>query len=84
MGWNTVSWHTQHEYTDGISSGTRFYFVHSFAPDVGEATVGTTEHGREFSAVVARDNVFATQFHPEKSGDAGLQLYRNFVRAVAA
>jgi glutamine amidotransferase len=84
MGWNTVGWTTPHPYTRGITEGTRFYFVHSFAPDVGKATIGTTEHGRPFSAVVARDNVFATQFHPEKSGEAGLQLYRNFVRAVAA
>jgi glutamine amidotransferase len=84
MGWNTVAWTAPHPYTLGIEDGTRFYFVHSFAPDVGEATIGATEHGRPFSAVVARDNVFATQFHPEKSGKAGLQLYRNFVRAVAA
>jgi glutamine amidotransferase len=46
--------------------------------------VGATEHGRTFSAVVARDNVFATQFHPEKSGEAGLELYANIVREVAA
>ena len=84
MGWNTVDWTTPHPYTAGIADGTRFYFVHSFAPDVGATTIGRTEHGREFSAAVARENVFATQFHPEKSGDAGLQLYRNFVRAVAA
>ena len=84
MGWNTVAWTRPHPYTEGIADGTRFYFVHSFAPDVGQSTVGSTEHGRAFSAALARDNVFATQFHPEKSGDAGLQLYRNFVRAVAA
>ena len=46
--------------------------------------VGATEHGRTFAAVVARENVFATQFHPEKSGEAGLQLYANIVREVAA
>ena len=84
IGWNTVAWTTPHPYTAGIADGTRFYFVHSFAPDVGATTIGRTEHGREFSAAVARENVFATQFHPEKSGDAGLQLYRNFVRTVAA
>jgi imidazole glycerol-phosphate synthase subunit HisH len=84
MGWNTVSWTASHPYTEGIAEGTRFYFVHSFAPDVDADTVGSTEHGRTFSATIARGNVFATQFHPEKSGDAGLQLYRNFVRAVAA
>ena len=58
--------------------------MHSFAPDLGPDTVGATEHGRTFAAVVARDNVFATQFHPEKSGEAGLQLYANIVREVAA
>ena len=84
MGWNTVTWTAPHPYAEGIADGTRFYFVHSFAPDVGETTVGRTEHGRAFSAALARENVFATQFHPEKSGDAGLKLYRNFVRAVAA
>jgi glutamine amidotransferase len=84
IGWNTVSWTSPHPYIEGIAEGTRFYFVHSFAPDVDGDTVGVTEHGRPFSAAIARENVFATQFHPEKSGDAGLQLYRNFVRAVAA
>jgi imidazole glycerol-phosphate synthase subunit HisH len=84
MGWNTVGWTSTHPYVADIAEGTRFYFVHSFAPDLGAATVGMTEHGRAFSAVIAKDNVFATQFHPEKSGEAGLQLYRNFVRAVAA
>ena len=47
-------------------------------------TVGRTEHGRPFAAVVARDNVFATQFHPEKSGDAGLHVYERFAKEVAA
>ena len=84
MGWNTVAWTAEHPYTEDISDGSRFYFVHSFAPEVGGSTIGETEHGRTFSAAVARDNVFATQFHPEKSGAAGLALYRNFVREVAA
>ncbi len=76
MGWNTVEWAGEHPYVAGIPSGTRFYFVHSYAPDVIEGTtVGVTEHGRPFASVVASDNVFATQFHPEKSGDAGLQIY---------
>ena len=85
MGWNTVRWTRDHPYVAGIPDGTRFYFVHSFAPDAaGETTVGVTEHGARFAAVVARDNVFATQFHPEKSSDAGLQIYDAFVKAVAA
>jgi glutamine amidotransferase len=80
MGWNTVAWAGRgHGYTAGIPDNAFFYFVHSFAPDLGPDTVGATEHGKTFSAVVARDNVFATQFHPEKSGDVGLQLYANIV-----
>ena len=85
MGWNTVAWAgRRHRFTAGIPDDTFFYFVHSFAPDLGPDTVGAAEHGRAFSAVVARDNVFATQFHPEKSGEAGLELYANIVREVAA
>jgi imidazole glycerol-phosphate synthase subunit HisH len=85
MGWNTVTWTKEHPYVAGIPDGTRFYFVHSFAPDASNATtVGVTEHGTSFAAVVARENVFATQFHPEKSSDAGLGIYDAFVRAVAA
>ncbi|HET9673141.1 MAG TPA: imidazole glycerol phosphate synthase subunit HisH [Actinomycetota bacterium] len=84
IGWNEVSWTREHPFVEGIASGTRFYFVHSYAPDVGGTTVGETEHGRRFAAVAGRDNVFATQFHPEKSGDAGLQLYASVVKAVAA
>jgi glutamine amidotransferase len=84
MGWNTVDWSGAHPYLDGIVSGSHFYFVHSYAPDVIEGTtVGVTDYGRPFSAVVARDNVFATQFHPEKSADAGLQIYASFVKAVS-
>jgi glutamine amidotransferase len=85
MGWNTVSWAgRRHAFAAGIPDDTFFYFVHSFAPDLGPDTVGAAEHGRAFSAVVAHDNVFATQFHPEKSGEAGLELYANIVREVAA
>lgn len=80
MGWNVVRWTEPHPYVRDVPSGTRFYFVHSFAPDVrAGTTVGVTEHGRPFAAVVAQDNVFATQFHPERSGEPGLQLYEAFV-----
>jgi glutamine amidotransferase len=85
MGWNTVAWAgRRHPFVADIPDQTSFYFVHSYAPDLGVEAVGATEHGRTFAAVVARDNVFATQFHPEKSGGAGLQLYANIVREVAA
>jgi glutamine amidotransferase len=84
MGWNTVHWSEPHAFLRGIDDGTRFYFVHSYAPDATDpAPLGTTDYGRPFAAAVASDMVFATQFHPEKSGEAGLQVYENFVRAVA-
>jgi imidazole glycerol-phosphate synthase subunit HisH len=85
MGWNTVEWAASHPYVDGIPNRTRFYFVHSYAPDVARGTtVGVTDHGVHFSSVVARANVFATQFHPEKSSEAGLQIYESFVKALAS
>ncbi|HZD78893.1 MAG TPA: imidazole glycerol phosphate synthase subunit HisH [Actinomycetota bacterium] len=84
MGWNTVAWSAgAHPYLAGVPDGSRFYFVHSFAPDPGPSTLGVAEHGRTFSAVVASANVFATQFHPEKSGSAGLALYEAFVKEAA-
>jgi imidazole glycerol-phosphate synthase subunit HisH len=82
MGWNTATWSAVHPYLDGLPDGTRFYFVHSYAPAPDEAAVATTTHGVTFAAAVARDNVFATQFHPEKSGDAGLHVYERFVRSL--
>ncbi len=84
MGWNEVEWLAPHPYTAEVPSGTRFYFVHSYAPDLGPEAVGRTEHGRPFAAAVARGNVFATQFHPEKSGASGLALYAAFVREARA
>jgi imidazole glycerol-phosphate synthase subunit HisH len=84
MGWNTVEWISYHPYVRNVPSRTRFYFVHSYAADVvAGVTVGMAEHGRPFSAAIARDNVFATQFHPEKSSDAGLAIYEAFVKEAA-
>jgi glutamine amidotransferase len=83
MGWNEVRWVEDHPVTRGIPSGTRFYFVHSYAPDVIDGvTVGVSEHGRAFTAAVASGSLFATQFHPERSGDAGLALYEAFVKEI--
>ena len=82
IGWNDVTWQRPHPYIEGIPDGTRFYFVHSYAPDATEETVGVTHHGRRFAAVASRDNVFATQFHPEKSSEVGLAIYANFVKAI--
>lgn len=83
MGWNTLEWTREHPFTRDVPAETRMYFVHSYAPDVSEICIGTTEHGRHFAAAVARDNLFATQFHPEKSGRPGLQIYEAFVRGAA-
>jgi glutamine amidotransferase len=82
IGWNDVRWSRPHPFVEGIDDGTRFYFVHSYAPDAGDDAVGVSEHGRPFAAAAARGNVFATQFHPEKSGDAGLAIYANLLKAV--
>src|SRR5262245_26682217 len=85
MGWNEVRWTADHPLTRGIPSGTRFYFVHSYAPDVVDGlTVGATTHGRAFTAALGSGSVFATQFHPERSGDAGLALYEVFVKEIPA
>jgi glutamine amidotransferase len=85
MGWNDVEWIDPHPYVAGVPSGTRFYFVHSFAPDViPGTTIGVSRYGRPFSAAVARGSVFATQFHPEKSGEAGLRIYESFVKEAAS
>ena len=81
MGWNHVRQSAPHPLWDGIADNAFFYFVHSFyaVPAEQSQVVGQTPYGREFACAVARDNIFATQFHPEKSASAGLQLYRNFV-----
>ncbi|HEY4318088.1 MAG TPA: imidazole glycerol phosphate synthase subunit HisH [Herbaspirillum sp.] len=81
MGWNRVRQQTPHPLWDGVADQAYFYFVHSYyaVPAVAAHTAGITEYGSAFSCAVARDNIFATQFHPEKSASAGLQLYRNFV-----
>ena len=84
MGWNQVTWRAPHPLVDGLTDGERFYFVHSFACLADrEITTGETEHGIPFAAVVGRGNLLGTQFHPEKSGDAGLRIYRNLVKAAA-
>jgi glutamine amidotransferase len=80
MGWNQVHQYP-HPLWEGIAQDSRFYFVHSYCamPLKAEDTVGTTEYGVRFASVIARDNLFAVQFHPEKSQAAGLRLLANFV-----
>jgi glutamine amidotransferase len=82
MGWNEVDQARPHALWAGIPDRSRFYFVHSYYPEPGDAalTAGTTVYGAPFTCAVARDNIFAVQFHPEKSQSAGLQLLSNFVR----
>jgi imidazole glycerol-phosphate synthase subunit HisH len=82
MGWNTATWTAPHPYLDGLPDETRFYFVHSYASPTSVTTAATTTHGTSFASAAARDNVFATQFHPEKSSDAGLHVYERFVRSL--
>ena len=82
MGWNQVHQETEHPMWDGIAQDARFYFVHSYFaqpghPDLIEAS---TAYGFPFTSAVSKDNVFAVQFHPEKSQHAGLDLYANFLK----
>jgi glutamine amidotransferase len=85
MGWNAVRQVHEHPLWDGIPDMTPFYFVHSYyaALDDPTWTLGETAYGIEFASVIARGAVMATQFHPEKSGRAGLRLLQNFVGIVA-
>jgi glutamine amidotransferase len=85
MGWNTVTLRDEHPVFEGIPQQSYFYFVHSYYPDPEEdaTVIGEAEYGGvRFPAVVGRDNLVATQFHPEKSGAMGLRLYANFLRLV--
>jgi len=80
MGWNQVH-HAHHPLWNGIEQDARFYFVHSYYVQPGDATLiqATSDYPQHFACAVARDNLFAVQFHPEKSANAGLRLLRNFV-----
>jgi glutamine amidotransferase len=81
MGWSPVRQSREHPLWAGIADGTRFYFAHSFHPEPQDPrdTVGTAAYPAPFTCAVARANIFATQFHPEKSHLAGLRLLANFV-----
>lgn len=82
MGWNRVRQLRSHALFEGVPDGAYFYFVHSYFAQATDdrLVMGESEHGVRFTCVVARDNIFATQFHPEKSAACGLKLYENFVR----
>ena len=81
MGWNQVEHGGRHEIFNGIPDNSSFYFVHSYYPKPSSISceIGRTEYGIEFTSAVAQDNVVATQFHPEKSGELGLMLLQNFL-----
>ncbi|MCF6237192.1 MAG: imidazole glycerol phosphate synthase subunit HisH [Gammaproteobacteria bacterium] len=82
MGWNEVKQSRAHPLWSGIADNSRFYFVHSYyvKPETSELMAGATDYGLEFASCIARDNIFAAQFHPEKSQQAGLILLSNFLQ----
>ncbi|MDB5882963.1 MAG: imidazole glycerol phosphate synthase, glutamine amidotransferase subunit [Ramlibacter sp.] len=82
MGWNQVLQTQPHAIWQGVPDASYFYFVHSFYAHPSDArhSAGEADYGSRFTAAIARDNIFATQFHPEKSADQGLALYRNFLQ----
>ena len=81
MGWNEVRQARAHALWEGVPEGERFYFVHSYFPEPADAALvaATSDYGVRFTCAIARDNIFAVQFHPEKSQSAGLRLLSNFV-----
>jgi glutamine amidotransferase len=82
MGWNQVFQTRPHPIWQGVPDASYFYFVHSYyaRPSDARHSAGEADYGTRFTAAIARDNIFATQFHPEKSADQGLALYRNFLQ----
>jgi glutamine amidotransferase len=85
MGWNRVRQVQPHPIFEGIPDASYFYFVHSYfpAPEDPAVTIGETDYGVTFPSVVAKENVVATQFHPEKSGEMGLRMYANFIKIAS-
>ena len=81
MGWNAIEFEKPHALLEKIEPGADVYFVHSYYVDCADPSnaLGTTEHGIRFTSIVANDNVFGMQFHPEKSQHVGMQLLQNFV-----
>ncbi len=82
MGWNQLKQKVAHPVFEGIADGAHFYFVHSYYVELDdkEMVAGETEYGVPFCSVIAKDNLIATQFHPEKSGEVGLKIYDNFIK----
>ena len=84
MGWNDLVIERAHPFVDGIASGAWAYFLHSYRVADTDSLVASCEYGERFAAIVARDNVMATQFHPEKSRTTGARLLDNFLRLTTA
>lgn len=80
MGWNKINILKDHPLLYGIENEDEFYFVHSFYPEPEnpDNVIATTDYGLNFTSVMGKENLFATQFHPEKSGKAGLKILKNF------
>jgi glutamine amidotransferase len=83
VGWNSLEVQRESWISEGVTTGAQVYFTHGYAAPVTADAVATSEHGHRFSAIVERGCVAGVQFHPEKSGDVGLQILRNFVRFCA-
>jgi glutamine amidotransferase len=83
VGWNALDVKRSGRLLDGLSTGAQVYFTHSYAAPVTDTCAASTAHANVFSSAVERDNVFGVQFHPEKSGEAGLQILRNFLAVCA-
>jgi glutamine amidotransferase len=84
MGWNCLRAVKESPLLEGLNDSDYFYFAHTFAvTDALADAVATCDHGTSFTAVLQRKNIFATQFHPEKSGDAGARLLKNFLELAA-
>lgn len=78
MGWNTIELESSSNLSTGITSGTHFYFVHSYYVPLNSQTIASTTYSKKFSSIVQKDNFVGTQFHPEKSGEQGSILLKNF------
>jgi imidazole glycerol-phosphate synthase subunit HisH len=80
VGWNSLSLTREASISDGVAQGAQVYFTHSYVAPVTEDTIATAEHGEPFAAIVQHGQIAGVQFHPEKSGDVGLRILRNFVQ----
>lgn len=83
VGWNALDLRRDDSIVEGVTPGAQVYFTHSFAAPMTSETVAVTEHGLPFASIVQRGHVAGVQFHPEKSGEVGLRILRNFLRLVA-